>query len=138
MYDLPLAAMTVWMEASGEPDVAQRGICHVLVNRLRDGRWGKTLAAVCLYPFQFSSWNASDPNRKRMALTPDIDQTLNKIECFLNGAIMGTDTDPTNGALWYFNPTVAKPSWAVDYVKTVDLGQQSFYKEPAKVSDGGQ
>lgn len=129
-YDLQIGAATVYMEASGETYEAQRAVAHILVNRLKDGRWGKTLAAVCLRAEQFSSWNTSDPNRQRFAAVDRGDPLLKQIEVYVEDAMSGTDTDPTGGALYYFNPTLARPYWAAHFVKTVDIGQQSFYKEP--------
>jgi len=129
-FDLQIGAATAFMEASGEPLEGQRGVCHVLINRLKDGRWGGTLAAVCLAPSQFSCWNTSDPNRKRLALTPDANSTLINLQALLQGILAGDDEDPTLGALWYFAPTICRPSWASDYVQTVKLGNHLFFKDP--------
>lgn len=129
-YDLQIGTGTVFSETSGEPPEGQRGVSHVLVNRLRDGRWGKTLAAVCLAPDQFSSWNTTDPNRKRLAETPDNNPILFQIQGYLQAAMDGTDPDPTGGALYYFNPAEVMPSWAADFIKTVSIGHHDFYKEP--------
>jgi len=134
-FDLQIGAATAFMEASGESLEGQRGVCHVLINRLKDGRWGKTLAAVCLAPSQFSSWDTTDPNRKRLALTPDNDSTLTNLSALLRGILAGDDEDPTGGALWYFNPSLALPSWASSYIQTAKLGNQVFYKEPGGTDD---
>jgi len=126
-YDLQIAAATVFMEASGEPDEGKRGVVHVLVNRLKSGRWGKTLAAVCLAPKQFSCWNIADPNRKRMAETSDT--FLRYFEQLVLDVLAGKDSDPTEGAMWYLNPSLCSPDWEKDYEKTATLGHQNFYKE---------
>lgn len=128
-FDLQIATATLYMEASGEPLEGQQGVCAVLVNRLKDGRWGHTLAAVCLAPLQFSSWNSTDPNRKRLALAPDTDPSLIKFESMVQAALSGSSPDPTDNALWYFNPSLAKPFWASSYVLTARLGNQTFYKQ---------
>lgn len=128
-YDLQIGTATVFMEASGEPPEGQQGVCHVLLNRLKDGRWGTTLAAVCLAPYQFSSWNTPDSNRKRLALLNESSPALVTIAALLQGAIAG-EVDPTGGALWYFNPALARPTWAASYVETARLGHHVFYKEP--------
>lgn len=129
-YDLQLATATGYMEVSGEPPEGQRAFSHVLVNRLRDGRWGKTLAEVVLKAEQFSCWNTKDPNRLRLAREPESNPVFEQIEKYLVDALNGEDDDPTNGAKWYFNPKLAMPSWANSLTKTVDIGNHSFYKEP--------
>jgi len=132
-FDLQIAAATLYMEASGEPLEGQQGVCAVLINRMNDGRWGHTLAAVCLAPQQFSSWNTTDPNRKRLALAADTDPLLMQFQGMVQQALAGTFPDPTYGALYYFNPALAKPLWAASFVLTVKLGNQNFYKEPGGV-----
>ncbi len=128
-FDIQIAAATLYMEASGEPLEGQQGVCSVLINRMRDGRWGPTLAAVCLAPQQFSSWNTKDPNRKRLALASDDDPLLLKFQEMVQAALSEGAPDPTLGSLWYFNPTLAKPLWASSYVLTAQLGNQNFYKQ---------
>ena len=129
-YDLQFGAGCVFMEASAEPPEGQRAVAWVLVNRLRDGRWGSTLASVCLAPYQFSSFNTGDPNRKRLAQTPDNDPTLKQIEGFVQDALNGVGTDPTNGALWYVNEALAKPDWMAEYVQTAKIGNHTFFRQP--------
>jgi N-acetylmuramoyl-L-alanine amidase len=131
-FDLQIGAATVYMEASGEPDDGERGVAHVLVNRAKDPkkRWGTTLAEVCLEASQFSSWNTRDDNRIRLGAAADDDPVLQKIIGFMQGAIDGTDPDPTGGAIYYFNPDLAKPDWAESLIKTVTLGHQEFFKDP--------
>jgi len=128
-YDLQIGSATVYMEASGEPPEGQRAVVWVLVNRLRDGRWGPSLASVCLYPEQFSAWNTNDPNRGRLAQAADTDPTLQQITQYLQNALDGTDTDPTGGALYYFAPALAMPSWASKFTKLIDIGNQSYYTD---------
>ena len=134
-FDLQIAAATLYMETSGEPLEGQQGVCAVLMNRLNDGRWGSTLAAVCLAPLQFSCWNSTDPNRKRMALAPDTDPLLVQLGTMVQQALAGALPDPTGNALYYFNPALARPTWAASFVLTATLGNQTFYKEPPGGTD---
>lgn len=127
-YDLYIGSMTVLMEASSETLEGQRAVAHVLVNRLKTGRWGPTLAAVCLAPSQFSCWNTNDPNRRRAATTFDF--MLFPYEKIIKAARDRIDPDPTLGALYYFNPALARPTWAVSFIQTVSIGRHVFYKEP--------
>lgn len=45
---------TLAQEVRGEPLDGQKAVAHVLINRVKDGRWGKSLASVCLWKGQFS------------------------------------------------------------------------------------
>lgn len=128
-YDEEIATATVWMEASGEPPEGRRGVAWVLVNRLNSGRYGKSLADVCLSPFQFSCWNTSDPNRRRMARTPETDPVLLDCGAALQEAQAG-GTDPTQGAtLYYADSMTTPPEWAAKATFTVQLGSQLFFRE---------
>jgi spore germination cell wall hydrolase CwlJ-like protein len=127
-FDLYLGTATAFMEASGEPLEGEQAVCHVMANRLKDGRWGATLASVVLWPEQFSCWLAGDPNRHRMAITPDIDPVLQRIQACLKSALDGSAVDITAGAMWYFNPSVVLPSWAQRLTLAGQFGSQLFYR----------
>lgn len=127
-YDLYIAAATLYMEASSEPLAGQKAVAHVLVNRLKDGRWGRTLSAVCLASSQFSCWNTNDPNRKRMGL--ELDFMLTPYEKIITAARNGSDPSNVDGALYYFNPASANPTWAAGFILTATIGKHVFYKEP--------
>lgn len=126
-FDLEIGAATVFMEASGEPPDGKAAVAAVLANRLRDGRWGSTLAAVCLAPDQFSCWNTGDPNRRRMAETPDTDPSLIQCEAAMRAAL-GGKTDPTFGAMWYCAADIRSPGWVDGAVFCGQFGSQLFYK----------
>lgn len=126
-WSFETAARTAWQEARGEPDDGLKAVCHVLVNRLKDGRWGRTLAAVCLSPLQFSGWNAHDPNRMAAANLGDQDPNLARCRKFLEDALAG-EPDPTNGAMWYYATSIAEPEWAKTAVSCGQFGHQLFYK----------
>jgi cell wall hydrolase len=121
-----IAAMTLWGEARGEPEDGQRAIAHVMVNRRATGRWGQTLLSVCLWPWQFSCWNPSDPNRKRMITLDASDPDLARYAGFLEGA--ETEPDPTHGALYY---KVSRLPWPRDWGQVVQptliVGAHSFF-----------
>jgi spore germination cell wall hydrolase CwlJ-like protein len=127
-YDLQIGTMTVFMEASGEPDEGKLAVAYVLVNRLKTERWGKTLAAVCFAPHQFSSWDYTGPNMERLASASDIDPALAACEQAMSNAMHGTAEDPTKGALYYFADYIEPPKWAHNLTFTVHVGQHEFFK----------
>jgi spore germination cell wall hydrolase CwlJ-like protein len=132
-FSRDIAARTLWAEARGEPVDGQRAVAHVMVNRVKDGRWGPNLGSVCLAPLQFSCWNSRDPNRLSMAKLPDDDQALMKLAALINAAATGQTQDPTGGATHYYNPdSVAEPEWAKPpSVFAGKFGHHLFFKNVA-------
>ena len=127
-FDEHIAIRTLYGEARGEPEEGQRAIAHVLLNRLREGRWGKTLAAVCLARFQFSCWNASDPNRERMAALADDDPVFERLRAILHAA--RAELDPTDGASHYFAVSLIRlPKWSIGATFCGQIGRHRFYKD---------
>lgn len=122
-FELEIAARTLWMESRGESVVAQQAVACVLANRVKDGRWGKNLTTVCLWPYQFSSWNTTDGNRKAMAQLNDNDLVLSRLSSLLNG------TDITNGATHYYADYIPEPAWVSGATFCGKFGKQLFYKD---------
>lgn len=123
------AVRTVWQEARGEDTSGIQAVSHVIWNRLKSGRFGKTLAAVCLEPLQFSGWNdRAESQRLVTAELGDHDGKLIEIRgLFLNAR---NEPDFTNGAIYYFNPSTVRPKW--DFEKLEECGtwgHQSFWKD---------
>lgn len=135
--DLDIAAGTVWGEARGKPPTDDIAVAHVIVNRARlaaayVARKGRphplfgdgTLAGACLAPWQFSCWNANDPNRAKMAALSDV--TLAPFKALVQRALI--EPDPTRGATHYHADYVS-PAWAAGKEPTVTLGPHLFYND---------
>lgn len=126
-YDFQIAALTVYCEASGEPQPARIAVAAVMLNRLRLG-YEKTLAAVCLKRKQFSEWN-DDPrnnaNLLRGARLDDGDRILLDCEAAVRSAYSGLD--PTSGATHYHDTSVT-PAWTKDATRTAQIGNLVFWK----------
>lgn len=91
--------------------------------------WGTTPALVCKHPWQFSCWNASDPNSaklKALAVESPMYQWLYGVA---KAVLAGTYDDPT-GAATHYRVTGTKASWddAVAHMTPVILGAHSFYR----------
>jgi N-acetylmuramoyl-L-alanine amidase len=89
--------------------------------------WGKSLAHICLQPYQFSCWLPTDPNRMVMADLPMNDPGLVAAREMVMNAIRGGN-DPTLGASHYVNLAVANPPWVRHAKLTVIIGHHSFFK----------
>ncbi len=62
-----LLAMCIFGEARGEGDEGKLAVGCVVRNRVNsEGRYGVGFPGVILKPWQFSSFNANDPNRHKL------------------------------------------------------------------------
>ncbi|MBI5120055.1 MAG: cell wall hydrolase [Rhodospirillales bacterium] len=68
-----ILARTLWGEARGESKAGREAVARVVLNRVAHARakggrfwWGGDIFSVCLKPWQFSCWNANDPNRAKL------------------------------------------------------------------------
>ncbi len=128
--DLDWAAMTIKMEAEGEPYEGKLGVAFVIANRMR--ATGRSAADVVLRPFQFSCWNTTEPTRRRL---DDVDTNRAVwAESYkaAAAALFGLVTDPTRGATSYLNPavTTAEQERRAGYVRAnvrAEIGAHHFF-----------
>jgi len=131
LTDLQIIALCVWREARGEPVDGKRGVAHVIANRVKHpGWWGRDWKSVVLKPFQFSSFNKTDPNSNKW---PVVEEDAIWTDCMsaASGAYLGLDDDLTEGAQFYHDSSIAFPAaWGPEsqYVKTLKVGRLSFYR----------
>lgn len=124
-------------EARGEPPDGQRAVAHVIRNRMKDGRWGSSLASVCLWPKQFSGWNPKDPNFDYARKLSDTDPLIIKMLKALNDSAVLQDI--TNGANHYHATWMKEPpAWAAAMTHLVTIGQHKFFTDKPKPSGTGQ
>lgn len=129
-WNFDVAARTLCQEVRGEPIEGQSAVAWVIKNRLADGRWGHSLASVCLWRGQFSAWYVpSDPNFAYACSLADDDATLSHMRSVLQ-TVLDSPVDPTGGAMWYFNPrgVLQPPAWVNDAIFCGKFGSQEFYK----------
>ncbi len=129
-FEFGVAARTIWGEARGEGADGMKAVAHVLLNRVKDGRWGPSLGAVCLAPWQFSCWNIADPNRRPMLSFFSGDQALSAPTAAFGdaNAESAAGTDPTGGATHYYADTIAPPAWTKGAAQTAHIGHHLFFK----------
>jgi hypothetical protein len=132
-YPYFLACLCVWREGRGQSVAARRGIWWALQNRVGKPQFRPSLVRVILQPWQFSSFNANDPNSTKFpneAVSLDWQawvETLNISE--------SPDSDPTGGAVYYesFDPAEldtirAKDAWFAADKMTVQIDAVRFYR----------
>ena len=72
-------ARTIWGEARGEGLEGMRAVANVILNRVKIAElkngfwWGSNIIQVCQKPYQFSCWNRSDPNFKKLQAVDEAD-----------------------------------------------------------------
>lgn len=127
-FDEQIACRTLAQEVRGEPLIGQQAVAHVILNRWRSGRWGKSLASVCLWRGQFSGWYVpSDPNFAYACALHDDDPIMAHMLGVLNGA-KADQSDPTDSATHYVNLSVVRPVWITGAIETGKFGAHTFYK----------
>ena len=132
-----LLALCIWREARGELFLVKMCVGQVIVNRAKVACWwnGDTVSirATILHPFQFSSFNADDPNADKW---PEDDSQAWQDSILAQKSAMNQSlADPTDGATYYFDKSISWPSgWGkeADYENTVNLGNMRFFKPKPK------
>lgn len=129
-------ARTVYGEGRGELFSGQVAVAWVVKNRAdRPGWWGHTVEEVCRKPFQFSCWNASDPNRDVILAatlkTPGFIRAYG-IACLV---LVRDLPDPTQGGTNYHSVAAPRaalewpPEWTRVMIPTVQIGGHQFYRD---------
>lgn len=133
-YPEILAALCVWREARNQTQDARRGVWWVLHNRVGKPLFRPSLVRVVLQPWQFSSFNATDPNVTKFPNEANVLDWQAWQEILAISELPGDD--PTGGAVYYesFDPAAlddirSKDPWFAADKLTVQLGAVRFYKE---------
>jgi cell wall hydrolase len=104
-------------EAGNQGAEGLAGVIFTILNRLHGGRWGATIPAVVDAPGQFEPVMRAGGTWERLpALTPG--QTV-EYETILHLILEGRVPDPTNGALYFQNPTIVAERAAAGEVSAV-------------------
>lgn len=109
---LILLAMAIWGESRSEPLAAQLGVGCVVRNRIALQGWmGRNYVEAILCPWQFSAFNPSDLNSKKL-LTPLAHDSVTSWEtAFLAAYRIYNDIaqDNTFGSIFYFSLPLKVP-----------------------------
>ena len=114
--DLNLLSRLVYGEARGEPYTGQVAVAAVVLNRVKSSSFPNTIAGVIYQSGAFDVVSDGQIN-----LTPN-DTAKKAAQDALNG------WDPSNGALYYFNPSTATNKWIWSRPMTVTIGKHRFCK----------
>ena len=114
--DLNLLSRLVYGEARGEPYQGQVAVAAVVLNRVEHSSFPNTVAGVIYQSGAFDVVSDGQIN-----LIPN-DTAKKAAQDALNG------WDPTNGAIYYFNPSTATNKWIWSRPMTVTIGKHRFCK----------
>lgn len=114
--DLNLLSRLVYGEARGEPYSGQVAVAAVVLNRVKNSSFPNTISGVIYQKGAFDVVSDGQIN-----LTPN-DTAKKAAQDALNG------WDPTNGAIYYFNPSTATNKWIWSRPMTVTIGKHRFCK----------
>jgi N-acetylmuramoyl-L-alanine amidase len=112
--DVDLLAHIIHGEARGEPYIGQVAIAAVVLNRIRDGRFPKTIAGVIYQPGAFDAVDDGQIN-----LQPS-QTSYTAARDALNG------WDPTYGCIYYYNPSTATSKWIWTRQIMLQIGKHNF------------
>ena len=114
--DLNLLSRLVYGEARGEPYTGQVAVAAVVLNRVKNSAFPNTISGVIYQKGAFDVVADGQIN-----LTPN-DTAKKAAQDALNG------WDPSNGAIYYFNPATATNKWIWSRPMTVTIGKHRFCK----------
>jgi len=132
--DLYALARTMWGEARGEGRQGMHAVANVIMNRYEQGirsngkgrQFGRTVKEVAYKPWQFSVWNANDPNNALAGSVTESDPHFRSSLEIARKALARTLPDITNGADHYHTRAVA-PNWSRGVSPVAVHGSHKFF-----------
>ena len=112
--DLDYLAHTIYGEARGEPYEGKVAIAAVVLNRVESGQFGNSISEVIFQPGAFTAERDG-----QYYLQPD-DTCYDAAAEALNG------WDPTDGAVYYWNPDIATDDWVHTRTVIKAIGNHVF------------
>ena len=130
--EIDVLARTLWGEARGEGTAGMQAVANVVLNRVAVARergsywWGNNIIQVCQKPYQFSCWNRSDPNFKKLQAVGESDLYFATALRLARRAVIGRLDDLTYGATHYHAAGIS-PYWAKNERPATTIGNHIFY-----------
>ncbi len=130
---IDVLARTMWGEARGQGTDGLSAVACVVLNRVKVAHehgtywWGNNIIQVCQKPYQFSCWNRSDTNFKKLQYVGADNVYFASCLRIARRAVIGVLDDNTNGATHYHADYVS-PYWARGKQPCAEIGAHLFYK----------
>lgn len=114
-------AEAIIFEARGEPDIGKVAVAYVILNRVKDPRWGSSIREVVHQPRQFSY--LKDKHKQK----PPTQKDWSRARKIAHDVILGATSNPVGNATHY-HATHVKPKWAKKLEPVAKIGQHIFYR----------
>lgn len=126
--EIDTLARTIYGEARGESFEGLKAVANVIINRVdKPCWWGDDIVSVCKKKYQFSCWNANDPNKEKLEKITAKDKRFKDCLRIARDVIAGSIEDNTNGATHYHTKSIM-PYWVKDNKPCADIDNHLFYK----------
>lgn len=128
-WEVSLLALCIWREARGETVAAKRAVAWAIRNRVqKPSWWGTDYPSVILKKWQFSSFNANDPNAVKFPASNDTSWQASQMAAA--DAYQGRGDNPVGEATHYFDKSLDAnpPAWAAKMTHVCDIGNFHFYR----------
>ena len=116
--DIYLMSQVVYAESKGEPFEGKVAVASVILNRAVDSSFPNSIREVIFQPYAFSCIIDGE-----ISVEPSQ-------ECFdaVYEALSGND--PTDSALFFYNPEIATCNWmkGVEKINSLSIGQHLFFR----------
>ena len=116
--DAQLLARAINGEARGEPYEGQVAVGAVILNRVKDSKFPNSIAGVI---YESGAFTAVADGQINVSISND-STVVKAARDALNG------WDPTNGAIYYFNPDTATNKWIWSRPLIKTIGKHRFCK----------
>jgi N-acetylmuramoyl-L-alanine amidase len=132
VVDAHWMALTMWGEARGGGEEGMRAVGHVIDNRRKSGRHGGFATETVSEAWQFSCWNAGDPNLRAIQRVDSLPRDSREYAMWraarriADEILSGRSVDPTDGALFYHADYVA-PRWSRGVPPVARIGRHLFF-----------
>lgn len=132
LSELELLALCVWREARNQRADGMAAVAWSIRNRVqRPSWWGHDYPSVILKPWQYSSFNLSDPNSTKWPADNDESWPVCMAVVTPIYQALITSPDPTGGATHYYDTSITFPkAWGreSEWENTLNLHQLRFWK----------
>lgn len=132
--ELRCLALNIYFEARGEAPEGQLAVALVSMNRVHSKRYPNSVCRVVWQPRQFSWTHDGKSDRPKEKIAWRLAQNIalavyekyHRLPAQARNAI-----DITRGALHYYAPKLAQPSWAKHHEVTRAIGGHVFLRKPS-------
>ena len=122
-------AQAIYFELRGEPLAGQVAVAEVVLNRVDDRRFPKTVCGVTNQGCQFSYACDGNSDAMKSALARQRSEKLASL------MLAGRARSLTDGAT-YFHTRSVRPDWSRRFTRTTTIGHHIFYRAGTQVAGG--